>query len=90
MISVEDAPFTYEFDAYFKILPSIKNDPKYYGINKVKKVNKNFSYISDNNKFWITSNELKRWLKKYQIIFKLNKILLTGSTGFLEIILIHI
>ena len=65
MISVEDAPLTYEFDKYFKILPSIKNDPKYFNINKAKKVKKDFSYISDNNKDWISSEELKKWLKKF-------------------------
>ena len=65
MISVEDAPFTYEFDKYFKILPSIKNDPKYFKISKAKKVNKDFSYISDSNQSWISSNELKKWLKKF-------------------------
>ena len=64
MISVEDAPFTYEFLEYFKILPSIKNDKKYFNIKSSKKVDKNFSYISNVNDLWVTSEELKKWLKK--------------------------
>ena len=36
MISIEDAPFTYEFNDHFRILPSIMNDSDYYKINKKK------------------------------------------------------
>ena len=42
MISVEDAPFTYEFDKYFKILLSIKNDQNILKLVKQKKLTKIF------------------------------------------------
>ena len=63
MIGVEDAPFTYEYKNYFKILPSINNwntDKKRIG--KGKKVNTNFTYSSDNNSQMKVS-ELKKWIQ---------------------------
>ena len=69
MISIEDAPFTYEFSEHFRILPSIMNDPKYYKIDKKKKVINNFYYISNKNNKWIKSANLKNWLKKYPKYF---------------------
>ncbi len=65
MISIDDAPFTYEFKNYFKILPSIKNEPKYFKMNGAKKVKSDFSYISNKNVSWVSSKKLKLWLKKY-------------------------
>ena len=65
MIGKEDAPFTYEYNNYYKILPSINNfylDK--YRIKNGKKVNNDFSYSSDNNKEWMKINELKKWIKE--------------------------
>lgn len=64
MISIEDAPHTYEYSNYFKILPSLHNlskDKK--RIKKGKKVSKNFCYNSFNNKNWMNINQLKLWIK---------------------------
>ena len=69
MISIEDAPFTYEFSDHFRILPSIMNDPGYYKINKKIKVNSNFYYISNENDKWINSTALGNWLRKYPNYF---------------------
>ena len=69
MISIEDAPFTYEFNDHFRILPSIMNDSDYYKINKKKKVSDNFYYISNRNNKWIKSTDLRDWLKKYPNYF---------------------
>ena len=63
MIGLEDAPHTYEYDDHYKILPAIYNwssDPER---NKGGvKVDKNFTYSSDNNKEWMSVGELKEWI----------------------------
>ena len=64
MIGIEDAPFTYEYDEHFKILPNIYDaslDP--LRIKDGAAVPDNFSYTSDNNKEWMTIDELSLWLK---------------------------
>ena len=64
MIGVDDAPYTYEYDKYFKILPAIHNwsfDKK--RINDGKLVPSDFSYSSEINKDWMSQNELKKWIK---------------------------
>lgn len=63
MIGFEDAPFTYEYDNYFKILPNLKdwqNDPKRIGNGKL--VAPDFTYTSDNNTEWMSSDELQNWI----------------------------
>ena len=67
MIGHEDAPYTYEYKDYFKILPSIhdwSHDPE--RIRDGFKVDPNFLYCSDNNKEWMAISELKEWIKKNQ------------------------
>lgn len=67
MIAVEDAPYTYEYDSYFKILPAINNwfqDPK--RISKGNLVPADFSYSSNNNKEWMKVDDLKQWIKIHQ------------------------
>jgi UDP-N-acetylglucosamine 4,6-dehydratase/5-epimerase len=64
MIGEEDAPYTYEYNDYFKILPMIHNwhmDKK--RIKKGKKVNPGFIYSSETNKEWMTTTNLKAWIK---------------------------
>ena len=64
MIGIEDAPYTFEYSHYYKILPAIYNwslDP-----NRNKdgvKVNKDFIYSSENNHNWMTSDDLKKWIE---------------------------
>jgi FlaA1/EpsC-like NDP-sugar epimerase len=63
MIGREDAPFTYEYEDYFKILPSINNwssDPR--RIKNGRKVQDDFIYASDINKQWMSIEELKDWI----------------------------
>ena len=65
MIGVEDAPFTYQYDGYYKILPALNNwseDPKRIG--KGTPVPEQFSYTSDNNSEWMTTDELQAWMKQ--------------------------
>lgn len=73
MIGADDANFTFEYENYFKILPSINGwnqDP-----NKIKNgalVSPNFIYTSDNNSNWMTVAYLRNWIRQ-------------NSNGFLDI-----
>lgn len=74
MIGIEDAPYTYEFKDYFKILPAINSwsddpDRKKNG----EKVPENFTYSSDNNSKWMTIEELQAWINEN--IPKISKLL---------------
>lgn len=63
MISVEDSYTTYEYDRYFKILPSINHwgdDP--LRIKQGVKVAEGFEYTSDKNTDWMTAEDLARWI----------------------------
>jgi UDP-N-acetylglucosamine 4,6-dehydratase len=63
MIAPEDAPHTYEFDDYYKILPAIYNwsqDPK--RINGGRQVADDFIYSSDSNPHWMTIETLRAWI----------------------------
>ena len=70
MIGIEDAPFTYEYKNFFKILPSIhewSKDPNRIGEDKL--VDRNFSYNSKDNSDVMAIDELKNWInKKYGLI----------------------
>jgi UDP-N-acetylglucosamine 4,6-dehydratase/5-epimerase len=64
MIGIEDAPYTYEYDEHFKILPAIHNwsaDP--FRIKDGTKVAEDFSYASDSNSEWMSEAELRRWIE---------------------------
>ena len=63
MIGPEDAPHTYEYDEYFKVLPAIFN----WSIDEVrigegKLVPEGFSYTSDNNSEWMSLETLQAWV----------------------------
>ncbi len=65
MIGTEDSFFTYEYPDHFKILPAINGwheSPE--RIKDGKKVPEGFSYTSDNNSEWMTSEELAVWIQK--------------------------
>ncbi|WP_108647150.1 UDP-N-acetylglucosamine 4,6-dehydratase (inverting) [Polynucleobacter rarus] len=65
MIGPEDAPYTYEYQEHYKILPAIHNwsqDPK--RINGGKLVNSEFTYCSDNNNDWLSVDKLTSWIEK--------------------------
>jgi len=64
MIGEEDAPYTYEYDTYYKILPAIHSwheDEARIGLGKL--VSPNFLYSSDKNPHWMTQEELSAWIK---------------------------
>lgn len=65
MIGSEDAPHTYEYPEYYKVLPAIhcwSDDP--LRINGGIPVPDNFTYSSDNNQEWMSSEDLIAWIEK--------------------------
>jgi FlaA1/EpsC-like NDP-sugar epimerase len=63
MIGLEDAPNTYEYAEHYKILPMIhgwSSDPA--RVKNGIKVVENFTYTSDNNADWMTSEDLIGWI----------------------------
>lgn len=65
MIGFEDAPHTFEYDCFYKILPAIHNwSNDSNRIKNGKKVDENFTYSSDNNKDWMDISDLQNWIEK--------------------------
>lgn len=64
MVSIEDAPNTYEYQKYYKVLPVI-NDWAYseLRIKEGKKVRDNFFYSSEANDEWMSAETLKQWIE---------------------------
>ena len=71
MIAREDSYYTYEYDGYYKILPSVNDwyqDEK--RIKDGKKVETGFSYTSDQNDEWLSENELADWIEENKHTFE--------------------
>ncbi len=65
MIGVDDAPYTYEYKDYYKILPAINN--WHFDKDRIKEgvlVEEGFSYSSENNKDWMDIQILESWINK--------------------------
>ena len=65
MIGIEDSHHTYEYEAHFKVLPSIHNwsaDP--FRIKDGRKVPSDFVYASDTNSQWMATQTLQAWLEE--------------------------
>jgi UDP-N-acetylglucosamine 4,6-dehydratase len=63
MIGPEDAPTTYEYADYFKILPSINTwDRNANQSQGGQLVPEGFIYTSDSNPDWMTVEELRQWV----------------------------
>lgn len=65
MIGPEDAHFTYEYPNYYKILPSINQ----WGSSKKRikdgiRVPEDFTYSSNNNKEWLSTDQLQEWMRE--------------------------
>jgi UDP-N-acetylglucosamine 4,6-dehydratase (inverting) len=64
MVGKEDALYTFEYDEYFKILPAtdgLTADP--LKVKDGRRVEPDFSYTSDNNDAWMSTDELREWLE---------------------------
>jgi UDP-N-acetylglucosamine 4,6-dehydratase (inverting) len=63
MIGFEDAPFTFEYPEYFKILPAINSWAKHSDqVGAGRPVKNGFTYSSDSNEDWMTRDQLLTWL----------------------------
>jgi FlaA1/EpsC-like NDP-sugar epimerase len=65
MIGLEDAPHTYQYSDYYKVLPAIHNwstDPE--RIKDGTLVMPNFTYSSDNNTEWMSVSNLTAWIER--------------------------
>ncbi|MBQ1735662.1 MAG: UDP-N-acetylglucosamine 4,6-dehydratase (inverting) [Lachnospiraceae bacterium] len=68
MIGVEDAHFTYEYPEHFKILPQICEWGSTESMIKGGvRVPEGFSYTSDNNKEWMTIEQLQQWIEENKV-----------------------
>lgn len=64
MIGPEDAHYTYEYDGYFKILPTINNwGNSSERIRNGKRVAEGFEYVSNSNSEWMSDAELVAWVE---------------------------
>ncbi len=67
MISYEDAPHTYEYKDYYKILPALNNLSKdQKRIGEGKKVANDFTYSSEKNTDWMEDLVLQEWIEENQ------------------------
>ena len=65
MISPDDAPHTYAYGDYFKILPAIHNWSAESGrIGKGIPVGEDFEYSSNTNTEWMSVEQLQEWIEK--------------------------
>ena len=65
MIGYEDAPYTYEYDDYFKILPVINNwSSSASRIKNGTKVPFGFIYDSETNEEWMSGEKLQGWVNQ--------------------------
>ena len=68
MIGFADAPFTYEYSDYYKILPMTMIGGMINLELRMEKSSDGFTYSSDNTSDWMQINELKNWIKQIQMI----------------------
>ena len=64
MVTVEDAPNTYEYDKHFIIYPQMVWSEKRRAVPTGKKVPEGFSYSSGNNTEWLSVEEIRALLKE--------------------------
>ncbi|MDC0487153.1 UDP-N-acetylglucosamine 4,6-dehydratase (inverting) [Amylibacter sp.] len=67
MIGIEDAPFTYEYDAHYKILPAINGwSEDKTRIKSGCKVDEDFVYTSNLNSDWMNATTLADWITEHR------------------------
>lgn len=70
MISSDDAPYTYEYENFYKILPAIN----FWNLDKARikngiKVSEDFKYSSDINSEWMNVEFLRNWIEENKSFF---------------------
>lgn len=63
MVTVEDAPHTYEYEKHFVVYPQMKWNNKQKVKEGGRKVPEGFSYSSDNNTEWLSVEEIRELIK---------------------------
>ena len=63
MVTVEDSPYTYEYDKHYIVYPQVRWNDKQKIIPGGRKVEEGFSYSSGNNTEWLTVEEIRELLK---------------------------
>ena len=63
LISEDDSRFTYDFNEYYKILPSLAKNISSYKKGGIK-VKSNFFYSSNNNSEWLNVKKIKKIIEK--------------------------
>ena len=67
MIGSEDAPFTYEYEDHYKIVPAINDWTDHHRqVAGAKLVSPNFSYESNKNTSWMSPDELLKWVADFK------------------------
>ena len=62
MVTVEDSPFTYEYDKHFIVYPQVVYNDNQVPDLSGKKVSDGFSYSSGNNTQWMSVEEIRHRL----------------------------
>ncbi|MCM1385976.1 MAG: UDP-N-acetylglucosamine 4,6-dehydratase (inverting) [Bacillus sp. (in: Bacteria)] len=68
MVTTEDSMTTYEYDKHFIVYPQMTWNNRQQPDMSGKKVEDGFSYSSDNNKEWLTVEDIRRLLKDVEAI----------------------
>jgi len=63
LISAEDAPHTYEYGTYYKIMPAINSWGNESRVKDGRKVPANFNYTSNGNTEWMSIETLRVWIE---------------------------
>jgi UDP-N-acetylglucosamine 4,6-dehydratase len=66
MISAEDAPHTFEYDTYYKVMPAINSWGNDNRVKTGRKVPAGFVYTSDNNAEWMSVEALRAWIAAHR------------------------
>ena len=66
MIGQEDDRFTFDFGGHFRIYPAAIYGMDRYEGHGGTAVEPGFSYSSDQNKEWMSQEELKSWLNQFR------------------------
>ncbi len=64
MVTVEDAPNTWEYEKHFIVYPQMKWNNRQAILPGGKQVSEGFSYSSGNNDWWLTVEEIRELLAK--------------------------
>ncbi|MCR5100898.1 MAG: UDP-N-acetylglucosamine 4,6-dehydratase (inverting) [Butyrivibrio sp.] len=62
MVTVEDSPFTYEYDKHYIVYPQVVYNDRQVPDLSGKKVEDGFSYSSGNNKVWMSVEDIRNRL----------------------------